>query len=184
MSNIKPVANEFAGIEGNYGIVNQGTGYAVVNILTGEMKAHNISSYLDALKTAEHLAKRDKAEEVINLETTPVSPVSTFLDELDMATVRSMVTYFEQYAPNTIRRYHRDHNATYDEAEAICKKCLEIASQFQKVKTKEDLKNVIQSVEILKSKVSRYQHHHYEYRWTTHLQKDVLDKLVPILTHL
>jgi hypothetical protein len=77
MSEIKPIQNEFAGIEGNYGIVNQGTGYAVVNILTKEMKAHNISSYLDALKTAEHLAKKDKAEEVIDLEFATVSSTST-----------------------------------------------------------------------------------------------------------
>jgi hypothetical protein len=77
MGDIKPIQNEFAGIEGNYGIINQGTGYAVVDILTNEMKAHNISSYLDALKTAEHLAKRDKVEEVINLEFTTVSSPSS-----------------------------------------------------------------------------------------------------------
>ena len=76
MSEIKPIQNEFAGIEGNYGIINQGTGYAVVNILTKEMKAHNISSYLDALKTAEHLNNKDKEVKIIDLHPTTIPPRS------------------------------------------------------------------------------------------------------------
>lgn len=112
MGDIKPIQNEFAGIEGNYGIINQGTGYAVVNILTKEMKAHNISSYLDALKTAEHLAKRDKAEEVINLEPTPVMAMpSDFLDELEIE--------FSAYDPkikgkiNNIKKYSNRNSKFY-----------------------------------------------------------------------
>jgi hypothetical protein len=38
MNNIKTIQNEFAGIVGNYGIINQGTGYAVINILTKKWK--------------------------------------------------------------------------------------------------------------------------------------------------
>lgn len=111
MSDIKPIGNgEFAGIEGNYGIINQGTGYAIVNILTNEMKAHNISSYLDALKTAEHLAKRDnnQTEEIIDLEftdsTNNISDSKTS-DQLESA-IRGLKPDIQRlirkYAPQTV----------------------------------------------------------------------------------
>jgi hypothetical protein len=114
MSGIKPIGSgEFAGIEGNYGIINQGTGYAIVNILTNEMKAHNITSYLDALKTAEHLAKKDKieAEEVIDLEFTTVSPTSTNhnpekndeLERVIQGLKPDIQRLIRKYAPETVR---------------------------------------------------------------------------------
>ncbi|MEB3309982.1 MAG: hypothetical protein VKJ02_07085 [Snowella sp.] len=111
MSEIKPIKNEFAGIEGNYGIINQGTGYAVVNILTKEMKAHSISSYLDALKTAEHLNNKDKEVKVIDLEFTTVSSTNTTHnqetnDSLERA-IQGLKPDIQQlikkYAPETVR---------------------------------------------------------------------------------
>ncbi|MBJ7898515.1 MAG: hypothetical protein GC158_01050 [Cyanobacteria bacterium RI_101] len=108
MSDIKPIQNEFAGIEGNYGIINQGTGYAVVNILTKEMKAYNISSYLDALKTAEYLARR---EEVIDLPPTPVPPVPTpplenpgpsLLEDAIRGLKPDIQRLIRKYAPETV----------------------------------------------------------------------------------
>jgi len=112
MSDIKPITSgEFAGIEGNYGIINQGTGYAIVNIFTNEMKAHNISSYLDALKTAEHLAKRDnnQAEEVIDLEftnstnNTPNLETNNRLEDAIRGLRPDIQRLIRKYAPETIR---------------------------------------------------------------------------------
>ncbi|MFM1842312.1 MAG: hypothetical protein RLZZ490_1048, partial [Cyanobacteriota bacterium] len=174
MTEIKPIQNDYVTVKQHLGVINHGNGYAIVNIHTGECMARNISSFLDSVKTIDY---------ILNGQSPPPPPPRNpdFLDELDMATVRSVVTYFEQW-PNTIRRYYKDHNATYQEAEVICKNYLEMASQFSVVKTREDLQNAIQSVKTLKDKIARYKHHHHKYRWTTHLQKDVLDKLNPILS--
>lgn len=114
MSDIKRIQNdEFAGFEGNYGIRNHGTGYAVINILTKEMKAHNISSYLDALKTAEYLANKDKEKEVIELETTPVPlPITQLNEELDRAITGlkpNLQELIKKYAPET-RRVEKSSN--------------------------------------------------------------------------
>lgn len=55
MTNIKNIHNEFVTIKGVYGVVNQGHGYAIVNIQTGECMAHNISSFYDCVRTIEIL---------------------------------------------------------------------------------------------------------------------------------
>jgi hypothetical protein len=55
MSDIKPIQNEFVTVKGPYGVINHGDGYAIVIVQTGECIARNISSFLDCVKTIDHL---------------------------------------------------------------------------------------------------------------------------------
>jgi hypothetical protein len=182
MSDIKNIQNEYVTVKGPFGVINQGNGYAIVNVHTREEVARNISSFLDCVKTIDYLLGEYKNPSDSEGETT--TPPDDLLDELDLATVRSIATYFEEYAPETILRYHQDHNATYEEAQVLCKRCKEIAGQLRQVRNKQDLSKSIHKIELLKQQVSRFQHREYQYRWTTHLERDVLAKLNPILSEI
>lgn len=174
MTEIKPIQNEFVTVKEYLGVINHGDGYAIVNVYTRECIARNITSFTDCLNAIKVLLEAGGGGFDQSLE--------TILDDLDLATVRSIATYFEQYAPDIILRYHRDHNATYEEAQILCQKCREIANQLRQVRTEENLRESIQQIELLKQKVSRFQHREHKYRWTTHLDRDVLAKLNPILS--
>ena len=54
LSNID--SNNYVTIQNQYGVINQGTGYAIVNIQTKQTIAQNISSFLDCVKTLEYLS--------------------------------------------------------------------------------------------------------------------------------
>ena len=55
MTDIKPIQNDYVKVKGPFGVLNEGTGYAIVNIANGERVAHNISSFLDCVKTIDYL---------------------------------------------------------------------------------------------------------------------------------
>lgn len=55
MTDIKPIQNDYVTVKGHFGVVNEGTGYSIVNIANGERVAHNISSFLDCVKTIDYL---------------------------------------------------------------------------------------------------------------------------------
>ncbi|MGK7881413.1 MAG: hypothetical protein AB4060_15145 [Crocosphaera sp.] len=103
----------------------------------------------------------------------------TKLDELDLACVKSLVSYFETM-PGKISRYYQDHQASQEEAEVIAKYYQKTVSIVNSIETKQDLKNLIKYIENLKNKVSPYKHKEFKYRWSTSLQKKVLDKLEKI----
>ncbi|NJL83546.1 MAG: hypothetical protein HC890_12435 [Chloroflexaceae bacterium] len=105
------------------------------------------------------------------------------LDELDLAFVKSLVSYFERMS-DKIRHYHRDHHASLEEAEVIAGYYLKMASLVRNVKTQKDLEELLKSVDALKQKVSRYQHESYKYRWSTGLEKEVIVKLKKIIDTL
>jgi hypothetical protein len=176
MSDIKPIENDYVTIKGLFGVINHGNGYAIVNVQTKEYIARNISSFLDCIKTMDYLLGNIQDE---NTETNNQRENS--LNQLDMATIRSMAQYFARWS-DTIIKYHRDHNATYEEAQIISQRYIEIAAEFNKVRTLKELKNVVGEVEIFKIDISRFKHREHKYRWERHLQKDVLDKLNPILS--
>jgi hypothetical protein len=69
MSDIKPISDkDYCGVVGNYGVINHGTGYGIIYIPDKEMIAHNITSYLDAYKTAKAMDEEDKEKEEIDLD--------------------------------------------------------------------------------------------------------------------
>ena len=79
-----------------------------------------------------------------------------------------------------IRRYHKDHHASQEEAEVVAKYYLKTAGIVSRITNQQDLIGLLEHLEALKEKVSRYQHDSYKYRWSTGLEK-VLVKLKKIL---
>jgi hypothetical protein len=199
MSHIEKIdTNSYVTVQGHYAVVNEGSGYAIIDTLTKRIIARNISSFLDCVKTLEHLLGSTEAKNSEPIKTStslcePYSPVKPVqeeighrvkeLDELDLAFVKSLVSYFEAM-PDKIRHYHRDHHASLEEAEVIAGFYLKIASFVRTVKTQNDLEQLLKSVEALKEKVGRYQHESYKYRWSTGLEKEVLVKLIRIVDTL
>lgn len=103
MNEIKPInQGEFAGMVGTYGIINQGTGYAVVNVLTKNMEAHNISSYLDAYKTAEYLDNKYKVTEIYPTDITPPPPKNNELEDAIRGLKPDVQRLIRKYAPETV----------------------------------------------------------------------------------
>lgn len=107
-------------------------------------------------------------------------PVQKNLDELDLALMQGVASYFEDMA-GKIRQYHRDHQASKEEAQVIASYYLKTAGIVRGVKTEQDLKELLRYLETLKTKVSRYNHQDYKYRWSTGLEKEILVKLQRIL---
>ena len=192
MSDIKRIDTDaYVTVQGQYGVVNEGSSYGIINIHTKQVIARNILSFLDCVKTLEYIlgnaesqnsepmrtsafisepdAPRKSSQEAINTETKK-------LDELDLALARSLASYFQEM-DGTIRKYYRDHHASREEADVIASYYLKIAGVLRDVKTPQDVEKLIKSIETLKEKVSRYKHESHKYRWSTGLEKAVLVKL-------
>jgi hypothetical protein len=192
MSDIKRIDTDaYVTVQGQYGVVNEGYSYGIINIHTKQVIARNILSFLDCVKTLEYIlgnpesensepmrtsafisepdAPRKSSQESINTETKK-------LDELDLALARSLASYFEEM-DGKIRKYYRDHHASREEADVIASYYLKIAGVLRDVKTPQDVEKLIKSIETLKEKVGRYNHESYKYRWSTGLEKAVLVKL-------
>jgi hypothetical protein len=101
------------------------------------------------------------------------------LDELDLLSVKSAASFFENF-PEKIIRYHQDHHATIEEARVIADYYLKMAECLRTVKTLQDVKDIIDKIENLKRKISRYQHDDHKYRWTKDIDKNALDRLKSI----
>ena len=104
---------------------------------------------------------------------------SQLLDELDLLSVKSAASFFENF-PEKIIRYHQDHHATIEEARVIANYYLKMAECLRTVRTLQDVKEVIEKIENLKRKISRYQHDSHKYRWTREIDKNALDRLKSI----
>lgn len=102
------------------------------------------------------------------------------IDELDLALVRGLASYFEEM-PDKIRRYHQDHNASREEAEVIANYYEKTANMIRDIQTENDIKYLLQHLRTLKNKVKRYQHKKDKYRWSTGLEYEVIKKLERIL---
>jgi hypothetical protein len=56
MSDIKKInQSDYVTVQGQYAVINEGTGYAIINIQTKQIAARNISSFLDCVKTLEYI---------------------------------------------------------------------------------------------------------------------------------
>lgn len=47
-------------VQGNYAVINEGTGYAIINIQNKQFLARNISSFLDCVKTLEYITSKQE----------------------------------------------------------------------------------------------------------------------------
>jgi hypothetical protein len=199
MSDIKRIdTNAYVTVQGQYAVVNEGSGYAIINTQTKQVIARNISSFLDCVKTLEYIFSSAESQNsdpiqtsafISELDTPPKSVQEKInyepkkLDELDFALVRSLASYFEEMN-DKIRHYRKDHHASEEEADVIGSYYLKTAGIVRGVKTQKDLAELIEYIENLKEKVSRYQHESYKYRWSTSLEKNVLAKLRKIIDRL
>ena len=63
MSDLKRIdPNTYVTVQGQYAIINEGTGYAIVNTQTQKSIAQNISSFLDCVKTLEYLVSKGESQ--------------------------------------------------------------------------------------------------------------------------
>lgn len=192
MSDINRIdTNAYVTVQGQYAVVNEGSSYGIINIHTKQVIARNILSFLDCVKTLEYIVGKAEVQNSEPIQTSAfidesdipnisnqgeINSENKKLDELDLALVRSIASYFEEMT-GKIRRYHQDHNASKEEADVIANYYLKIAAVIKNIQTQQDVKKLIKSIETLKEKVSRYEHESYKYRWSTGLEKEVLVKL-------
>lgn len=103
MTDIKPIQNEYVTVKGPYGVLNEGTGYAIVNIYTGERIAQNIPSFLDCVKTIDYLL--DKSESQGKAPDPKLSsPATNEKLETAIQGLKSDVQrLIRKYAPETVR---------------------------------------------------------------------------------
>ena len=186
MNDIKRIdTNAYVTVQGQYAVVNEGSGYAIITTHTKQVIARNISSFLDCVKTLEYIFSNAESQNSDPIQTSAFiyEDEPKKLDELDFALIRSLASYFEEMN-GKIRHYRKDHNASEEEADVIASYYLKTAGIVRGVKTEKDLAELIQYIENLKEKVSRYQHKDYRYRWSTSLENKVLAKLRKIMDRL
>ena len=192
MNDIKKLnSDDYVTVQGQYAVINQGTGYAIINIQTQQIMAHNISSFLDCVKTLEYIAKKNESQNVYYNASQPqynqnagrsenLKNDSQLLDELDLACVMGVASFFETF-PDKILRYHQDHHATLQEAKVIVSYYLKMAVRARQVKTERDVNELIEAIENLKLKISRYRHDNHKYLWTKDIDKNAINKLKSII---
>ena len=101
------------------------------------------------------------------------------LSEADSAIVKSIKSYFKEMV-NLVGRYHLDHHAPKEEADIIANHLLRASNTIDNIKTNNDLIKLFEYLIALKGKLSQYNHHNYEYRWSVILENEVLCKLQQI----
>lgn len=119
MSDIKTINNnDYVTVQGQYGVINQGTGYAIINIQTQQMIAHNISSFLDCVKTLEYLANKNETQTQTSVSTSFQAQTQPKIPNFGVkADVQRLI---EIYAPTTKRvekkvHLNRSRYKCYDE---------------------------------------------------------------------
>jgi serine/threonine protein kinase len=132
--------------------------------------------HLNSLSLPENIIVKPLPRSLENL----AQPQSYVLDELDQALVKSVAYYFESMIEK-ILQYHQDHNASKEEAIVIANYYKTIGEQAKQVTTQKDLKKLIEVIEKLIIKISRYQHGDKKYRWDSNLQNHAINRLKPIL---
>ncbi|MGI0482957.1 hypothetical protein ACN4EE_19505 [Geminocystis sp. CENA526] len=92
-------------VQGNYAVINEGTGYAIINIQNKQFLAGNISSFLDCVKTLEYIASKqdnssqeyqDYSEDIkASQESKPLTPKFDVKSDIQRL--------IEKYAPETVK---------------------------------------------------------------------------------
>jgi hypothetical protein len=108
MSDIKKInQSDYVTVQGQYAVINEGTGYEIINIQTKQIAARNISSFLDCVKTLEYIIGKSESQEPIQY---PMSNESSPQKKLPNFGVRPDVQQLiEIYAPTTVRVEKKVH---------------------------------------------------------------------------
>lgn len=98
MSDVERInTNAYVTVQGHYAVTNEGTGYAIINIQTEQIVAHNISSFLDCVKTLEYLLGKSESQDQSLTSNSVQLKVPNFNVRED---VQQLI---EAYAPTTTR---------------------------------------------------------------------------------
>ena len=108
MSDIKKIdTNAYVTVQGQYAVVNEGAGYAIINIQTKQIVARNISSFLDCVKTLEYIVGKGESQDPIKYSTSnenqPQIQLTNFGVKPDVQRL------IEIYAPATVRVEKKVH---------------------------------------------------------------------------
>lgn len=100
MNNIQTIdTNAYVTVKGNYAVVNEGAGYAIINTQTKTVSARNITSFLDCVKTLEYILGNDSP---VSSQTdqpphnVPVEPV------IEVAEISNTPAHSPTHAPSPI----------------------------------------------------------------------------------
>jgi hypothetical protein len=102
MSDLKRIdANAYVTVQGKYAVVNEGTGYAIINIQTKQIVASNVSSFLDCVKTLEYLVGKEESQSPTQHSTPTGNPPQIQVPKFDVRPdVQKLI---ETHAPSTVR---------------------------------------------------------------------------------
>lgn len=79
-------------LQGNYAVINEGTGYAIINIQNKQFLARNIYSFLDCVKTLEYIAnKQGNSSQDYHTYSEVKTPPQ---DEEESGTLRGLTEYY------------------------------------------------------------------------------------------
>lgn len=108
MSDIKKInQSDYVTVQGQYAVINEGTGYAIINIQTNQIAARNISSFLDCVKTLEYMIGNSESQEPIQY---PIPDKSSSQNKLPNFGLKPDVQQLiEKYAPTTERVKKKVH---------------------------------------------------------------------------
>ena len=101
--------NEFVTVQGKFAVINQGTGYAIINIETQKVVAQNLISFVDCVQTMEYFAQKlSTPASMPTVQEVPAPQVHR--PHVPSFNVRPDVqALIEQYAPTTVRVEKKVH---------------------------------------------------------------------------
>ncbi len=96
---------DFVTVQGHYAVVNEGSGYAIVNIQTKEYLARNITSFLDCVKTLEYLSgKATQASQPLVVTAVTSQPNQSSQSTIQKLGVdKDVQELISKYAPTTVK---------------------------------------------------------------------------------
>jgi hypothetical protein len=108
MSDLKKIdTNAYVTVQGQYAVVNEGAGYAIINIQTEQILARNISSFLDCVKTLEYIVGKGESQDPIQHSTSNENPPQIQLTNFGVKP--DVQRLIENYSPATVRVEKKVH---------------------------------------------------------------------------
>lgn len=95
IANIDPTA--YVTVQGNYAVINEGSGYAIINLQNKQFLARNISSFLDCIKTLEYIA--GKQENNYESSQNPPPPQQSYQSSQQSEEESGTLTGLTEYYP-------------------------------------------------------------------------------------
>jgi hypothetical protein len=108
MSDLKKIdTNAYVTVQGQYAVVNEGVGYAIIDIQTKQIVARNISSFLDCVKTLEYIVGKGESQDPIQHSTSKENQPQIQLTNFGVKP--DVQRLIEIYAPATVRVEKKVH---------------------------------------------------------------------------